>query len=193
MKLLNVAGVLTSALLASATAFGSLCPNTSYATNGCNSVLTLGPGGVNTVVAGGSSTPYDGSDDNLVGVINNSGHTVNSVNLTGYGNGGGLFAFDGDGINEVLGVAYNPHDSTGYGGPISYFTNLSTTTYFDDTGTVNFFGGLANGSTTYFSLESDFTGSTIIPGGQTPEPGTLVLLGTGALGAAGALRRRLFS
>ena len=38
--------------------------------------------------------PYDGGDDALVGIVNNSGKTLTSLKLSGAGNGGGVFAFD---------------------------------------------------------------------------------------------------
>ncbi len=192
MKLVHLAAAIAAVALASAPALAApLCPAAGYASAGCNSILTFNPGGTYTVTPGAATTPYDGSDDNLVGVVNNSGATVFSITLTGSGNGGGLFAFDGDGVNNVLGIANNSHDTSngGYGGPLSYFTNVNGA---ETTGTVNFFGGVANGATTYFSLESTFQSSTITPTSPTPEPNTLMLLGTGALGIAGSLRRRFF-
>lgn len=100
--------------------------------------------------------------------------------------GSDIFGFDGDGICD------NPNSTSGlpganctgnttdtsvcingpngsntaacYSGPDSYFTGIDTTTY--DTGTVNFQGGgLAAGTSTFFSLEGVITGSSlIVPG-----------------------------
>src|SRR5689334_12760493 len=63
----------------------------------CNVVITAGPGGTfSTAVP--NATPYDGSDDNLVGIINNSGATITSLTFSGSTSAGGLFGFDGDGL-----------------------------------------------------------------------------------------------
>src|SRR4051812_37246377 len=79
------------------------CPTISAVTT-CNVVITAGPGGVfSTAVP--NPNPYDGSDDNLVGIINNSGHTITSLSFTGSGLGGGLFAFDGDGLQNFNAAA----------------------------------------------------------------------------------------
>jgi hypothetical protein len=145
------------------------------------------------LVAG--ANPYDGADDVLVGVQNLSGSTfTGSFTVTGSGNGGGLFAFDGDGICAYTGLAYCATAATGYEGPLNTFSAIKTTTVFDDTGTVNI-TGLAAGGTTYFSLESapstinGGTGPGITGGNGAPEPATSLLF-VGALGAGFAFARR---
>ena len=202
MKGLKICAVLVAGAFASASAFAQ-CPAAGSAT-GCDTTIVIGPGGTLTVTPVAGSTPYDGSDDNLIGITNHSGGSVSSIVLSGTGNGGGLFAFDGDGIDQYL-ANTNPNsmDTSGtngyaYGGPISYFTNVSAD---QATGTVNFIGGLGDGQSTFFSLESSIGTTTITPGpvngggggAVTPEPSTFVLLGTGALSLAGGLRRRFMS
>jgi len=71
------------------------CPAAGYSP-GCNMLITINPNGSVTVVNTGN-TPYDGSDDNMYGVINNSSHLITSMYITGSGNGGGAFEFDFDG------------------------------------------------------------------------------------------------
>lgn len=132
------------------------------------------------------SSPYDGSEDTLIGVKNNSASTVASLSLTG----SDIFGFDGDGICTFtfVGSSYcttaqkagtDPQD---YQGPTSTFTVTNA-----NTGSVNFSPAIAaNGGTSYFSLEGVPTVSlavTVTPGSgstsATPLPGSLVLLGLG--------------
>jgi hypothetical protein len=142
-------------------------------------LVTINPSGTVSITVP-DSTPYENSEDVLVGVLNNSGVSINSINLTG----AGIFGFDGDGICTFTFVgsgycsgAYYTQDPGDYAGPTSTFTNITNA----DNGTVNFAPGVpANGGTTYFSLEGVPTASITATVGSTGPGGGGT---TGPLGA----------
>lgn len=182
-----------------------ICPVTSNTNTDCGYILTIGPGNVVTTSVVAGANPYDGSDDALIGVVNNSGAAfTGAITLSGTGNGGGIFGFDGDGICTFIGPGASDASAMGsycssaatfgtdpddYAGPLNTFSNISadyTTGDVDIT-------GLAAGASTFFSLEG--APSTLnIPNppvvASTPEPSSLVLLSSGLLGLATAVRRR---
>jgi hypothetical protein len=155
-------------------------------TTNCNELITINANGsITTSIPANATTNYDGVEDNVIGVVNNSPNVVNSLHLIG-GPGSNIFGFDGDGIQLTIGGPINPADTSGsgYGGPIGFFSNLVGTS----TGDINFSGGLAgNGATTYFSLEEPATLNTTVT--PAPEPATVALLGAGLVGF-GLMRRR---
>jgi hypothetical protein len=113
----------------------------------CGVVITITDTG--TTVTQTGQGPYDGNDDTLVGIVNNS--TKRTIPLVVLSSAADIFAFDGDGV-DAYGAPGNALDTTGYGGPNSYFTNISA----DFTsGTVKFVTPLAPGQSTYFSLENN--------------------------------------
>lgn len=185
MRILQTAAAVALGLLAPCALHAtSLCPAVGDATAGCDLIITVTDTGF-TVAAGPSYNlaggTYDGSDDSLIGIINNSSHALSSLTIP---TNTDAFGFDGDGI-DGYGVTGNVKDNTGYGGPNSYFTNISSNYY---TGTVNFIAPLAaNGGNTYFGLEEALKTTNF---NQTPEPSTWVLLGTGVASLGGAIRRR---
>ena len=156
---------------------GTICPAGSganpfphspdAAATGCNVVITVNPSSSVSVVVTDPS-PYEASEDALIGVVNNSPGSVGSLTLSGPG----IFGFESDGIciYTFVGSGYcTPAQMAGtdpgdYAGPTTSFTNFSTF----NTGTVVFNGGLAPGASTYFSLEglpsSGITG-VVGPGG----------------------------
>jgi hypothetical protein len=142
------------------------------------------------------ATPYDGNDDTYFAIINNSGHVLTSLTLTSATQT--IFGFETDGIDTYTGVS-NAGDTTGYGGPLSHFTNISAdlmsgTVVFGTNG-LNSFG--ANGScpstgsgvcATYFSLEQAVTIDTVVVG--VPEPATWAMMILGFFGLGFMAHRR---
>ncbi len=166
------------------------CPAVGNAT-GCNLLITANANGsFSTAVASNpTQPPYDGSDDQLVGVQNNSILALTSLTLTG----SGIFAFEvgpsGDGIcsTSYLNCNFGP---TRYEGPNTSFTVVN-----NNSGTVNFLnGGIQPSLSAYFSLENIATINTTVTGGTTTNPGTAVpepftVIGT-TIGGAIAFRMR---
>jgi hypothetical protein len=131
-------------------------------------LITINANGSATVTVP-DSTPYENSEDVLVGVKNNSTGSVSSLALTG----SGIFGFDGDGIciYTFVGSSYcNASQTAGtdpgdYQGPTSTFSSTN-----GNTGSVNFNPAIGAGGVSYFSLEGVPTNSlaataTIGPGG----------------------------
>lgn len=201
--------------------------NTTYATNigagptyaaniGCNELITfLANGSIMTSTPNNASSYDGGGDDNLVGIINDTGAALTAVQLSSATDD--IFGFDNDGICADQAGNFDPSNPAytfagagaggttpcangvnqsgalndqAYGGPYVTYTGISSN---NQSGTVDFGNGgiAANGGTSWFSLEDPVDLNLTVAPGNTPEPGSLFLLGTGVLGMAGMLRRRI--
>lgn len=170
-------GVVTGTASASnsVTAPFTECPAVGAAPS-CDILLVVNPDNSVSVLGDSSVGPYDGSDDTLVGIVNNSASPVPAVTVSGTNSG--LAGFDGDGICTYatggttggsgagfVGDSYcnaqqlagtDPED---YQGPDNTFT-LDPNSQNDVE--VDFGGkGLAAGSSSYFSLEGALTAAVI--------------------------------
>jgi hypothetical protein len=177
--------------------------NTAYETevtggaNPCNIIITFNLNG-SIVTTLGASTPYDGDDDNVIGIVNNSLNTITSVTLSNLGVG--IFAFDvpvggmADGICAYMPFASNAMLCDGKSTatttlPGAYLGSASSFTGIDpakDSGTVNF-AGIAPGSTGYFSLEAPVALNLQVQG--TPEASSMLMVGLGLCFVAFVFRR----
>jgi len=148
------------------------------ANEGCTVLITLNADGSIVTTTPNPAFSYEnGDDDNMIGVVNNTGTTISSLQLSSAT--APIFGFDGDGICggppgwifSALGPKPNctsvadPHR---YGqGPITFTV---TTPY---KGIVNFGNGnLAPGTSTFFSLE----GGNIAAGLQVKIPDPVLVL-----------------
>jgi uncharacterized repeat protein (TIGR01451 family) len=131
---------------------------TGQANEGCTVLITLNADGTITITAPNAAPSYDnGHDDNMIGVINNTGGAIPAIQLSSATVT--IFSFEDDGLCAgPPGWTFNPLGPTPacpgadphlYGqGPITY------TVTNPNNGLVNFGpGGLAPGNSTFFSLE----------------------------------------
>lgn len=192
---------------------GTYTTDAGEANGGCNVLITFEANGSIVTSFPNASTSYDqGGDDNLVGIINLTGSAINSVTLSGTTT---PFAFDGDGACDSTGTgssgsgwtfggvlsgsvtltkpggtawASNPcgtvTSANSYGHQGITFTSISSS---DNTGTVNFSGGIGSGSYNWFSLEGPVDLNLVVT--STPEPASFALIAIGLCGL-GLVRRR---
>lgn len=138
------------------------CPAIGLDTS-CGLLIVINSDGTTAVYQDPSQGPYDGTEDTLIGVQNNSSETVSVIPISS-SSSTPIFGFDGDGLcSGLYGGAPAPtgcpFGSSGYEGP-----NTSFTVNDSNNGTVNFTNGLAPGASVYFSLESAVTpGSVVVP------------------------------
>jgi len=181
---------------------GGICPAAGVAVD-CDVLATFNPNGSVTLTYP-DSVPYDSSsraasdgDDVLVGVVNDTNTTINALVFSGSGNGGGAFMFDFDGAcaygpscnhPALVGGYVSIYGDNGYydQGSGVWFTGVNAA---EDNGIINFAGGIAPGGSAWWSMESA-VGTGPIKISATPEPVSMVLMGTFLLGSLGFLRRR---
>ena len=179
---ISTAALAIASLIGVSAAHATTFPGYGNDSGGPGYLITVNANNSISFAATGQPGTYDGADDTYIGVINNSGHVVNSLNLSSSAD---IFGFDSDGI-DIYGAPSNLLDTSGYGGPDGYFTNIVFGAM--ETGTVNFIGGIAgNGGSDYFSLEEALSSSSL---SSVPEPATWALMLVGFAGLGGAVRAR---
>jgi hypothetical protein len=169
---LAVAGVCGfGASSASAALFGQ-CPPVGN-NQGCSQLIVVNPDGTVVVKVDPAAPPsgYDGVEDTLIGLQNNSGHSISSINLASPS--AAIFSFDSDGLCDPPDWPSAPavippncpgtqgFGPTGYEGPNNTFTNLSPNLL---TGTVQFTSPIPPGGSAYWGLEEALQAGQLLSG-----------------------------
>ncbi len=176
---------------------GTVCPDLTGSgwtnpggTTNCDVLFTINAD-LSVTVTTPSLIPYDGIEDQLVGVVNNSNQAITSLTISGPN---GLFGFDGDGVCSVPVTGCGTGDTTKYAPQGYSFTSINAT---QSTGTVNF-PSIAAGGTGFFSLElapsaTAGIGGSVGGGTPTPEPVSFLLLAVGLIGLETMRRKNLLN
>lgn len=156
------------ALAGTASAATGPCPAVHDAT-GCGVIITINATAPFVTVSNpGNGNPYDGHDDTLVGVVNNSGVALSSLGLSSSLD---IFGFDGDGVctSTFTGDSYCSglaKSASGYEGPDNTFSGISSD---KKSGTADFTSALGGSASTWFSLENDLSGCVGETESATPQ------------------------
>ncbi|MGA9509665.1 MAG: PEP-CTERM sorting domain-containing protein [Candidatus Sulfotelmatobacter sp.] len=161
--------------------------------SGSELIAVNGLGGLGLVTGGLGSVSFS------TGALTSGG--ITALQMGGSFNGAGAFDISGNGTDGIpTGTIFDGS----FNGPVTWtlVTLANGTHNYTLTGSIKgtwYNGATVNGATVQLTINTGkgyFSGSTMISSGDTnistvPEPGTLGLLGTGLIGLAGALRRKL--
>ena len=117
----------TVLMLFAAPAMADVC-STAFPVPSCGVTITItGSSGNLVATFGGTGVPYDGQEDQLVGITNNSSVAVGAIILSAPPSSGeSLFQFDGDGPCVFFETSNcNPTDPFDYEGPNNTFLGIS--------------------------------------------------------------------
>lgn len=135
----------------------SQCPHVGLSPS-CGSLLVINPDRSVSVYTDPAVSPFDGIEDTLIGVQNDSGVAVGAI--TAYGPPG-IFGFDGDGLCAGYSPSPSgcPFGSTTYEGPgVSFVFDPNNTA----DGEIDFAGaGIPAGGSAFLSLEGAVTSATL--------------------------------
>jgi PEP-CTERM motif len=205
--LFGVSGVPTLAEAASCTTIvdntGSMGQIAGTITADCTSLITVSPKISLFISDPAGKANYDGTDDTLVGFINQSTTPITALHLTGGSAGSGVFAFDGDGGCQTARFAWiDPGACSVTTGNDNYADSAHTNANgvfagvtFENigadltSGDVFFSSPLGPGGMAEWTLGGTISAVTINPS-AVPEPASIALFGTALAGLGFARRRR---